>query len=91
MCAAGGQSERGVQGPWLPALRPGGEGTWAKQGPLPSCPEKEAGKELWGASLQVCVCLWTSPAGRGQAASCLQGQSEELPALSSLCDAYPRA
>lgn len=88
MCAAGGQSERGVQGPWLPVLRPGGEGTWAKQGPLPSCPEKEAGKELWGASLQVCVCVCGHPrlagdrllhASRGRARSSLHSALSAMP------------
>lgn len=90
MCAAGGQSEEGVQGPWLSALRPSGEGAQAKQGPLPSCLEKEAGEGVTGSQpAGVCVsgnilgwqgtgCLMPAEAERG--APCTQ---------LSLCDAYP--
>lgn len=89
MCAAGGQSEEGVQGPWLSTLRPGGEGTRAKQGLLPSCPEKEAGERITGSQpAGVCVsgnipswqgtgCLM--PPGAERSAPCTQLSLSAMP------------
>ena len=90
MCAAGGQSEEGVQGPGLSALRPSGEGTQAKQGPLPSCLEKEAGEGITG-SQPAGVCVSGNILG-WQGTGCLMppGAERGAPCTQlSLCDAYP--
>ena len=71
---------------------PAGRGHGLGRGRSPRAPRRKQGKN-YGEPACRCVCVSVDiPVGwRGQAASCLQGQSAELPALSSLCNAYPRA
>lgn len=68
-----------------------GRGRGLSRGRSPRAPRRKQGKN-YGEPACRCVCVSVDiPGWRGQAASCLQGQSAELPALSSLCNAYPRA
>lgn len=91
VCAAGGQSEEGVQGPWLSALRPSGEGAQAKQAASPHA----SGEGSRGRSYRQPACAGVCVSGNilgWQGTGCLMPAEAERGAPCtqlSLCDAYP--